>query len=195
MWQYYLKGGTEGIHIWFLVILKQEAANHMKYFTKKLWADIQNEKKYEETRDLWDSAVSEYHKQFEGLKSRLPADVYEIYKQYSLHDSKIVSLEAVNHSPIKRSNKLKRSNKSICVTLKISIDDNILIFEYKNVTDINFKYSVENQKFEDINDDLGYIGYDELTEKNKNYLRHEFLLSTGNIIEIIFKNVKVFLGQ
>lgn len=163
----------------------------MKYFTKKLWIDIQNPKKYKKAKMRWETAIIEYRNQFEQLRLRLPSNVYKFFNEISLHDGNLISLELndVNNSCGLDNKEIKQP---VCISMKIlGSEDDMFILDYKSVIKFNINYSSENPLFEYFSDSMGDIGYNELTKVNEDFLKHEFLFSTGSTIEVVFKEIDV----
>ncbi len=74
-------------------------------------------------------------------------------------------------------------------------NEGIYIIEYNNVAAVNINYSCEKQLFENSINDLGTIGYDELTIKDNDYIEHEYLFSTGSTIDIICKDIRAYKSE
>jgi len=165
----------------------------MKYFTKDLWVDIQDKKKFKKTKEKWEIALVEYQNQFEQLEPRIPSEIYEFIKQNSLHDGKLSFMEVLGECNLIRPNGDKRQPLSVLMKISSGYSEDIFIFEYKGVKKLYIDYSPESKIFEYNDDGLGYIGYDELTVNDDAYLNHEFLFTTGATIEVSFKEINAYL--
>jgi hypothetical protein len=166
----------------------------MKYFTKEMWTGLNDKRKCKRLKKKWENSIVEYEKQFEGLKNRIGLANFDFFKKYSLHDSKLISLELLD---MNNNNGLSKVllKQPTCVTIKISsgYNEGIFIIEYQNVITLNINYSVNNQLFKNICDGLGNIGYDEITKLENNFIKQEFLFSTGSSIEIVFGKIKAYV--
>ncbi len=168
----------------------------MKYFTSEIWKGLQDKSLYEEMKVKWENAFFEYEKQYETLEKRLSPKSFKFFKENSMHDGKIVSIKLFDEYNFNRLRmpKPKMIKQPISVTLNIisGYSDYIYTIEYLNVVKFNFNHSIENMLFDYFNDGLGDIGYDEITEKDSTYLNHEYLFTSGNLLEIEFKKMNVY---
>jgi len=166
---------------------------YMNYFTKDMWTGLGNKRNYKELKKKWENVIDEYNTQFENIKTRLSVSTYEYFKQYSFHDSKLISLNVLDINNFDKSAK-EDIKQPLGASLKISsgYSEDIYIIEYKNVIKLNIIYSNKNQLFDYFCDSLGVIGYDELTDKDGSYLKHEFLFSTGSTIELVCKEINAY---
>lgn len=168
----------------------------MKYFTSELITALQNEEKYEEAKIRFENTIDEYHEQFEKLKSRLTLKTYNFFKKNSLHDTKIISIKLVDNynMQIAEVSNPKSIKQPISMILEVinGFSDYIFILKYTNIIRFSFNHSLEKSPYKHLHNGFGDIGYDELTEKDNQYFKHEFLFSTGNILEIEFKKINAY---
>lgn len=157
----------------------------MKYFTKQMWKGLGNKRKYLEYQKRWELAIEDYNEQFTKLQHRLSQSTYDFLKNNSFHDSRLMQLKLIDISNVNKSVDIQQP---LNITLEIlsGYTEDTYIIEYNNVVALNVKYSCKKQLFEQSINNLGTIGYNELTIKDNDYLEHEFLFSTGSTIDIIW---------
>lgn len=152
----------------------------MKYFTSRLWANLNNELLHErEEADIeWNHVSKLYWERFLQIEKRIPTHVVKYLKSGSFHDSKLVSID-VNQNT-------RNYKKFIDFRMHLSRGPKNWMLMYSNVTNIQLNYK-------DLEQTHGFSdwGYDELLAVDENYLSHEILFASGATIYLEFPNKKI----
>jgi hypothetical protein len=168
----------------------------MKYFTKELWIGFQEPDDFEEGYRIWKENYERYIKQLEALKERLNQTEYNFFTKESLHDGELVSLRVIDTNSMRFIEKKKSCNNyknPINVEIIVLNGDGDLLYTitYSKVARFNIDFSSDAELFDDYFRSFGDWGYDELSSSNESLLSHEILFSTGAMIKVEFKSIKI----
>ena len=165
----------------------------MKYFTKKIWLRLQNDKKSKYWESIWKKNEKLYIKHLKKIKTKLPNKTFQFFAGKHHHGDYILEIKLLNNGTTyyqKETHEfhlLSKKNNPLEITLTILCpSDGIYILRYKNIRKFIIDYPTEEPLDFESNNGIGCWGYDELSY-SKGYFKHEILLHSGSIISLEFK--------
>lgn len=164
----------------------------MKYFTKELWLDFQDEKNFKEMNQIWAKKVKLYRRQLSKLENRMTKKAFNFFKNISLHDSVVSQIIFKNNIGLKKINPdIKRQIIPTSIELHIiNWENQYFRLIYEKVINFIIDFPSNDLLFYNICSGIDDWGYDELTSFNDDYLMHEILFASGSTIKIIFNKFR-----
>jgi len=168
----------------------------MKYFTAKMWDDLQREGKVgQQAFKLWDERYAAYHRQLKRLSGRVGSRTFRFFSQGLIHDCPLISFTVRDkRGEYYLAGRRRRGTTpptSAEIELVSSYEHKRYFLIYSRVTRIEFSFSGKDELFFCEEDGLGDCGYDELSSAGKGRLRHEILFSSGSTLLLEFEKISV----
>jgi hypothetical protein len=166
----------------------------MKFFTRELWAgfNTEDDAAFRRNDASWNRNLAAYRRHLEKLKPRLSKQIYRFVTKESLHDGRLISFNVSDNLDfdIDEEKRFDRNSRKTGVSMKVLNyeQDALFLMRYTKVKRVLFDYPTDNPLFEQEKDFIGDWGYDEFSEVDGDYLRHEVLFSSGTTILIKFKH-------
>ena len=168
----------------------------MKYLTRDLWEDLQDEAKGKAAAAEWDRNLTAYLKELEELKGRLTEDAAEFFSKADVHDGhlqRFTLAEPLVEYPDDEEAEPLPQNDPVRVDLAV-LDGNadwVWRLSYAHVRKAHVEFPTASPLFYSTGEGLGDWGYHELTDAGGGFLRHEVLFASGATIVIEFKDLRV----
>jgi len=166
----------------------------MQYFTKELWLEAQNPDLRDANGKAWAAAAESYSKQLESLRDRVDQAAFSFFQEADIHDGHLVSIQIFDGKQVTWNNELPSFNfNPVSVTLIIQNHHRTLQWSlrYTGVRRTLVDFPSGQPTFYSEGEGFNDIGYDELTEANHEFLRHEILFSSGACILLEFQSISV----
>jgi hypothetical protein len=168
----------------------------MKYFTKDLWLaanNLKDEDAYETADRQWQRNLRAYVRQMDKIKPRLSKQAARFFTSVSLHDGRLLSFCAGDGLEFdsRGGRRFDRNKRNTSVVLRaVDYEQEFLYtLKYTKVRKAVFDFPGDQPLFYLFaGDHIGDWGYDELTARGEEYLRHEILFASGSTILIEFKH-------
>lgn len=162
----------------------------MRYFTDKLWSDINSESQEirEKANLQWQKNDEEYYKIFQKVKEKLPKRFLEIYgQQYGFHDYELKKFQIIHGD--------KGYKDPVAVNIIISNSEQTWSISYEKIKKIEINYELHPDIFERKRrrEYMGFddYGYNEFFEIDERTLSHEILFASGATILVYFEKISI----
>jgi len=169
----------------------------MQYFTKQLWSGAQCSDDADNPGN-WEAAFKEYQGQLEKLRSRFAPHVFDFFAHADIHDGELIKLNVIDGSrpaPLGKPSRRWTNQKNHPVRVDLTILDahDKLVWElsYSSLRRVLVDFPSDEPLFYSDGDGFNDIGYQELTDCENGFYRHEILFSTGANLLFEFRNVEV----
>jgi hypothetical protein len=166
----------------------------MKFFTPKLYVmgNSADPKLVDRAEREWRQAIHRYQKHYQKIAALLPEHMRKFHDEQCLHDADVFGPAMLS------SHSLRKPLQDVVI---IARQVNTLIPEFKNTLAI-LQYTITEQPTiempvaSDCFTDIQPIWlYDELDVGESEVFSHEILLSTGQVIKIVFKNFEYHIAN
>lgn len=173
MWQMIIKSNEEED-----TIRKESQEDHFNR-TEKYMKEIEE-------------SISEYWKYFETIKDKMPPKMYKFFKNYSLHDGFVTSINMQDNNSFWQFSKINDIRKLNRPTIEIQViqrwdKKRLFVLRYNDVIDVRIDFPHKNPYNFFSKYGFGDWVFDELTEIENGYFRHEIVLRSAYSISIDFK--------
>ena len=174
----------------------------MKYFTKELWRDLQDEDKGQAASDQWDAALAVYRAQLHLLQPRLSAQAFEFFASADVHDGDLLHFKIADRDPETPMTRVPKppgeegwysQDYPVTVELEVAEGNGTTRWRlaYGHVRRVLADFPTERSLFYRDGDGFEDWGYHELTDAGAGFLRHEVLFASGATLLTEFRAITV----
>ncbi len=170
----------------------------MKYFTKELWLEAQDQKKTEQNRKAWDKAHHDYRAELDRIKLRLSAEHFLFFSEADVHDGELLQFKIIDGSrpaPLTETQRPWRNPGNYPVRVELAVIDAVEKYiwsiSYSKIKRVVVDFPGSEPLFFSDGEGFGDWGYHEITEAENGFLRHEVMFSSGAVLLIEFGDVNI----
>jgi hypothetical protein len=174
----------------------------MKYFTKELWADLQDVEKGYAAEEQWGVALADYRAQLQTLQSRLSTVAVEFFTEADVHDGALLSFRIGERDSVtsrvlvvgpRGDEERYRRDYPVFVDLEVAEGGRPTRWHlaYRHVRRVLADFPTERPLFHEDGDGFEDWGYHELTDAGDGFLRHEVLFASGATLLTEFRDITV----
>ena len=179
----------------------------MKYFTKRLWSDLQQPGDIGlEASRRWDENAAAYVDELDSLRGRVPPDVFDFFKSADVHDGALIHLRIRDFDPSapRPGGEPDETGSDdgpwegpYLLTVELIVCNSDDRFDtqwtliYGHIRRILVDFPTASPLFFDPGGGFEDWGYHELSDAGDGFLRHEVLFASGSVVLIEFRDVSV----
>ena len=165
----------------------------MKYFSKKMWLGLQDEKSSKLWEQKWRQNSQLYINSLRKLRGVISARNYSFFVSGHQHGDYLLSITLINKGKTYRQKEtgelhVREITKPVDVEiLTLCPTGRILVLKYTNARDVFFDFPSNNPLWFNDSKGFGSWGYDEISLAKNKFLVHEILFDSGATIKIKFE--------